>query len=148
MMKAIRFTIAIMILSLAAKAQKNAAIDVNFSKLFDTAAGPINHCYQNNGLKYTIRLSINILSNYSVYGFAERTDDGSDKIQSFFTGKLTGNKIVVRWKKLPFEPGAASSWTGFGWIIKEGILKIPFKSKNYDTGKWAVTYAEFNEGCN
>ena len=108
----------------------------------------VQKCYSNDGLKYSIVITINYMPENKVTGKVMSKELDSDKKEvAKFTGSVTGDKLTVTFVGTTPMVGTASEWTGKPWTIvnKSGkeSLGIIFNAKNYETNKWAETNYEF-----
>ena len=103
-------------------------------------------CFENDGLKYNVRISLFFNSATTVSGSVTSTESGGGtEEKSEFTGTKNGEELTIRFIGKPPVVGDASEWTDKPWQLKTGnsSLSIIFSAKNYDTNKWADTEYKF-----
>jgi hypothetical protein len=118
----------------------------------DTTAAPavavVKKCFSNDGLKYNTVITVNYISTSEVDGSVTSQEMGSDKKEVVkFTGKVSGDKLTIKFDGKPPVIGDASEWTNNPWSIDNKVgkekLHIIFNAKNYETNKWGDTSYEF-----
>lgn len=106
-------------------------------------------CYTNDGLQYKTVVTIFSGGN-DVVGNVSSEDLGSGNKQTTeFTGTISGEAMIIKFKGEPPVVGATSEWTNNVWTIKKTggkeILHIIFNAKNYETNKWQDTDYKFEK---
>lgn len=117
----------------------------------EVAPVTLNHCFSNEGLKYTTTIKLGF-NGKQVVGYVESSEIGSGEIKSaFFEGTKNGNELKVEFNPKNQAPiiGDASEWTDKPWSIKKDggkeTLHIVFNAKNYETNKWQDTDYKFEK---
>ena len=105
-------------------------------------------CFEDDGLKYKIVVTINFLTATQVNGVVTSAEQDSDtKEKADFIGTIKGRVLNIRFKEKPPVVGNATQWRSKPWLIKKDngkeTLCIIFYSKNYDTKKWGNTTYKF-----
>lgn len=93
--------------------------------------------YCNNGLRY--QLKVDMASNT----FISSEYSSGDSVVTPFKVTKKGNNLTVIFNGSKPIVGDATEWTSRPWILKGNKLLIPFKSKDYTTNKWRVSFSEF-----
>jgi hypothetical protein len=104
-------------------------------------------CFSSEGLKFSVTIKMKI-NGENVSGQVASTDAGSNQTKTAdFSGTLSGDKIMTRFKGDPPVIGDASEWTNNPWILdksgKNETLLIIFNAKNYETNNWEDQKYEF-----
>lgn len=106
-------------------------------------------CYSNDGLTYKTVVTIFSGGNDVVGNVSSEELESGKKQTTEFTGTVSGEGIIVKFKGEPPVVGSASEWTNNVWTIKKTggkeILYIIFSAKNYDTNKWQDTDYKFEK---
>jgi hypothetical protein len=109
---------------------------------------PANLCFENEGLKYNLRIRIEYITPERANVEVISTDIGSNKESvASFSCDIKDNQLLVKSVSSLPAAGDASEWiANKNWVIDANKAKqtllIPFKAKNYETNKWEeMTYS-------
>jgi hypothetical protein len=138
------------------KAVKEQTADTTLLKTAETVENTNNvslettgqKCFSNDGLKYTIAITINFTAGTQVTGKIISTEMGTDKRQAAkFTGTVMDDQVTVQFAGTPPVVGDASTWTSKPWKLDnrpgKEKLSIVFNAKNFETNKWEEMEYEF-----
>jgi len=109
----------------------------------------INKCFTSDGLKYKTTINLNMGDADCLGTVTSEELESGKKESADFTGVISGEGLVIKFKGEPPVVGAASEWTDKIWTIKKTgnkeTLHIIFNAKNYETNKWQDMDYEFQQ---
>lgn len=110
---------------------------------------PEKKCFTSDGLKYKTTINLTMGETDCIGTVTSEELESGKKESADFTGVISGEGMIIKFKGEPPVVGAASEWTNNAWTIKKKgskeTLYIIFNAKNYETNKWEDMDYQFEQ---